>query len=164
MNCPAYLSSVTKSKLRDDLGAIREVSRFQPQNGTMYAKRSEFQPLRRYFNLLSNRLTPESSRKRPGVLSEPPNLWTTEVSHFFAILFDAPTSAATKMFPVCQGCGATDEAQGRFLKPALGGCTDCLNFQELGHSFRLLPVIIEVVTIGYLVCISLVDAWGQWWR
>ena len=128
---------MTKSKLCDDLGAIREVSRFQPQNGTMYAKRSEFQQLRRYFNLLSNRLTPENSQKRPGVLSEPPNLWTTEVSHFFAILFDAPTSAATKMFPVCQGCGATVHWWADILTPSVSGVR--IVHQLLPVPFRSVP-------------------------
>ena len=107
MNCPAHLSSVTKPKLRGGPCSDPRGQPLQPENGSMYAKRSEFQQLRRYFNLLSSRLTPESGQKWLGVLSEPLNLWTTKVSHFFAMLFDTPTSAATKMFPVCHGCGAT---------------------------------------------------------
>ena len=107
MNCPAHLSSVTKPKLRDGPCSDPRGQPLQPKNESMYAKRSEFQQLRRYFNLLSSRLTPESGLKWLGVLSEPLNLWTTKVSHFFAILFDMPTSAASKRFPVCRGCGAT---------------------------------------------------------
>ena len=107
MNCPAHLSSVTKPKLRDGPCSDPRGQPLQPKNGSMYAKRSEFQQLRRYLNLLSSRLTPESGQKWLGVLSEPLNLWTTKVSHFFAILFDTPTSAASKTLPVCQGCGAT---------------------------------------------------------
>ena len=97
-----------------DLAAIREVSRFSIKMKVCTQKEASFQPLRRYFNLMSSRLTPKSGQKWLGVLSEPLNLWTTKVGHFFAILFDTPTSAASKTFPVCQGCGATADTRALF--------------------------------------------------
>ena len=74
------------------------VAPVQPENGSMYAKRSDFQQLRRYFNLLSSRLTPKSGQKWLGVLSEPLNLWTTKVSHFFAIYSTRPLPLQLKRF------------------------------------------------------------------
>ena len=70
----AHLSSVTKPKLLDGPCSDPRGQPLQHKNESMYAKRNEFQQLRRYFNLLSSRLTPESGQKWLGVLSEPLNL------------------------------------------------------------------------------------------
>ena len=134
MNCPAHLSSVTKPKLRGGPCSDPRGQPLQPENGSMCAKRIEFQQLRRYFNLLSSRLTPESGQKWLGVLSEPLNLWTTKVSHFFAILFDTPTSAATKTFPVCHGCGATGQIT--LIKILQAHLSRCIFIQGTVHPER----------------------------
>ena len=100
MNFPAHLLSVIKAKLCLTASASK---------WKYVCYRTEFQQLRQYFNLLSYRLTSESSQKRPGVLSKP----------FFAILFDTPTSAATKMFPVYHDCGTTGKGERKNKTDAL---------------------------------------------
>ena len=86
-----------------DLGATREVSCFSPKMEVWTQKEEPFSNSGETSTFLQqNSIQKRLKTGRCGVR-------TTKLvnSHFFAILSATPTSAATKILPVCHGCGTT---------------------------------------------------------